>query len=299
MIEKMAVLFPGQGAQKVGMLSRVLACAAGRALLEEAEDVLGYRITSLIQKGPLVELSRTVHAQAAIVLTSYALWNLAHSNFNKPSFYAGHSIGEYTALLAAGALSLSDALKLAQLRGKIMDEEIKRNKLKGAMLVLTIDDHELRDLERLLDPSLVSIALFNSKRQIVLSGDYQELERIRPKLAGLSWIQSIKTLSHVSAAFHSPQMRGAMQRFREEGKELLGRIKAVDRETVILSNVTGRPHNFEDLDSVKESMVNQICWPVRWSDTIAYLDDCKFVVVGPTGRILRGFMPKEVETINE
>jgi len=283
-----AYIVPGQGSQSVGMgLDLYNSSAAARATFEEADDILGFKLSRLCFEGPDEYLRQTINAQPGLFVVSVAsMAAIAEASGKKPEselgFVAGHSVGEYAALFASGALSFSDALKLVRERGRLMHEACKEHD--GSMAaILGLD---LPSIEQLCQQTGVEIANINCDGQIVVSGERQALI----KTIDLSRDQGAKkaTLLEVSGAFHSRLMQPAVP----------GMIKAVENTTFrdstvpVISNVTGEP--LQERDSFKRELVSQIFSTVRWSQSVENMvrqGIDTFVDVGP-GDVLTRLMKR-------
>lgn len=251
------VLFPGQGSQSVGMLGHLLAqqSAAIGDLIERADAALGYSISGIISNGPLDVLTRTEHAQPAILLASLCHWRWMTETRTRPGtnvkfIMAGHSLGEYSALVAGGYLSFEDGLRLTALRGRIMSECSVTEKKPGMMLVVSARDVRAmeegrRRLEAWLDPQESSISALNSPIQLVLAGSISHLESVAQRIKEQCPKMRVARLRNVSCAFHSPLMRSAQERFRREARGLFDDARVATtpfgRGCSVLSNVTAEP----------------------------------------------------------
>lgn len=243
------VLFPGQGSQFVGMLRPFKQHGPiFRDLIDSADAALGYSLSSIIAKGPLDLLTRTEHAQPAILLASICHWKWWRETKAQPEaefVMAGHSLGEYSALVAGGYLSLQAGLRLTALRGRIMSEcAIKETP--GMMIVLnasqrsSLDECQAR-LQEWLDPKRASISAYNSSLQLVLAGTVSHLEKIMTLISEHCPKVKVHRLRNVSCAFHSPLMRSAQERFRQEAQGIFTLTSPSTNRNIVLSNVTAEP----------------------------------------------------------
>ena len=259
----LALVFPGQGSQYVGMgkdLAERFPEAA--TTFEEADAVLGFSLSRVAFEGPLEVLTETKHAQPAILAHSVAVHRLVAARLGRPSSAAGHSLGEFSAHVAAGTLSFADAVQAVFVRGSLMFEAGLRRP--GAMAaVLGLDEEALdRVCREVSTPeSVVVPANFNSQGQVVISGDADAVERAEPVLtaAGAKRVVSL----NVSGAFHSPLMQEA-----QEGLE--AHLAALDFQAPafpIYSNVTAEP--VEDGPTARVRLVEQLTAPVRWAESVA------------------------------
>ena len=276
---QLALLFPGQGSQHLGM-GRALAEAfpSARDTLAEADEVLGFPISRLMWEGPEEELVLTQNAQPAILAHSIAVWRLVQDRLGPVSMAAGHSLGEFSAHVAAGSLTFADALSVVRLRGELMFEAGRRRA--GSMAaVLGMED---TDVEAVCadasegDGSVVVAANFNSGGQTVVSGDVEAVARAG-RLAQERGAKRVLPLT-VSGAFHSPLMQPA-----EAGLgERLGAVPMRDPAFPVYSNVTTAP--VTSADEARRLLVRQLTEPVRWTGSIAGMvrDGArKFVELGP------------------
>ncbi|MEJ2691006.1 MAG: ACP S-malonyltransferase [Deltaproteobacteria bacterium] len=181
--KKIAVLFPGQGSQFVGMGKEYLAeSEAARALLHTAEEISGLPLMQYCLEGPMSELTRTLHLQPAVTAINMAVWDALAESGLEVDCVAGHSLGEYTALYASGVLGVEDTLRLVSERGRLMEREAKRHP-GGMQAVVGLDYKEVAEILDLLDNDRVVAANYNSTRQIVLSGDQQGLDEAAAMVA--------------------------------------------------------------------------------------------------------------------
>jgi [acyl-carrier-protein] S-malonyltransferase len=288
--KEIAFVFPGQGSQKVGM-GRVWAeaCAAARQAFEEADEALGFPLTRLCWEGPEDELNLTANTQPALVATSIAvhraLGELAPEL--RPAAVAGHSLGEYSALVAAGALGFGDALRLVRRRGQLMQEAVPVGQ--GAMAaVMGLDAGTVAglaaDAARAGDGSEVcAVANFNGPAQTVIAGHKAAVERSVAMAKERGARKA--TLLAVSAPFHSPLMRPA----REGMAPLLAAADFRDPRVPVVTNVDAAPATAGA--AARDALVRQIDSPVRWAESVLRMEGELgvevFVEVGP-GNVLSG-----------
>ncbi len=272
-----ALLFPGQGSQEVGMGKELYEqLLRAKDILDEACKIVGYDLKDLMFNGPIEKLTDTQFAQPAIYTCSAMYLEKVRQEGIEYDYVAGHSLGEYSALYAAGVFSFSDGLRLVCKRGRAMGAENG----KGIMAaVLGLDEKELRGyLEGI---SGVVMANLNTKTQIVISGVESEVAKVAERLLAGEEINVRKL--NVSAAFHSPQMQSAAKAMKRE-------IEAVvfhEPTAYIVSNVTGRPT--KDINEIKNNLLVQITGQVRWYDSIIAMKDAgveAFYEVG-NGQVLR------------
>lgn len=274
-----AVLLPGQGAQEVGM-GRDLAEAFPEAaeLYGRAEEVLDIPLRRICWEGPEEELTRTENAQPAILLHSYAAWRLLPDGVRAAaSVAAGHSLGEFTAYLVAGALSFEDALRLVRRRGELMARSDE-----GTMAaVLGLEDEAVEEACAAADGDVVA-ANYNAPGQVVISGAVAAVEAAseRAREAGARRVLPLD----VSGAFHSPLMEVA----REGLAEALQDVELREPVFPVVANVTAEP--VTTADEARELLVRQLTSPVRWAASVrrmAGLDPDRWIELGP-GTVLAG-----------
>jgi [acyl-carrier-protein] S-malonyltransferase len=284
-----AFLFPGQGAQTVGMAADLMERPAVRELFTQAEKISGLPLARLCAQGPEEELARTDISQPAIFTVSMALLgelkSIRGAQAPSPAFCAGLSLGEYTALCAGGALSFEDGLRLVTLRGKLMQQAAQSGEPSGMVSLMGADEELARKVcQAVAKEGLLVPANFNCPGQIVLSGAKAACDAVVAQAAslGISGAVPLK----VAGAFHSPFMQPAAQGLAQtlDGMEI--RLPAVP----VLSNVTGTPH--ENPSQIKKALLDQLTSPVRWQDNCQYLlaqGVQEFWEIGP-GRVLAGLM---------
>ena len=286
-----AFVFPGQGSQYVGMGKDLCEQDAGvRQLFQRTDDLLGVSLSHICFQGPEDELRQTKNTQPAIFLHSVAIVRLLAET--RPAMVAGHSLGEYSALVAAGAITFEDALRLVRLRGELMQRagELRRGTM-AAVVGLQPDTVEqvCRDASH---AGVVQPANFNSPGQIVISGSVEGVHKAM-ELAKQAGAKLVKELV-VSGAFHSPLMETA----RDGLKNALDATRFQDATIPVYANVTAEP--ITRATDIRELLYQQVTSPVRWEQTVKNMvrDGASgFVEVGP-GKVLQGLVKRIEPGVN-
>jgi len=285
-----SVIFPGQGSQLVGMGKDLHnKYSLVQDLFQEADDTLGFSLSDLILNGPKEELDLTENTQPAIFLISYSIFKLIKKEFNidlnKASFFAGHSLGEYSALASAGVLSFSDTLKILKIRGKAMQGSVP----KGVGGMVAVLGSEIEIIENIINDNKAKyecyIANDNSVGQVVLSGNIKDLEKMMDDLK-LANIKNIKL--PVSAPFHCKLMNKATIVMSEE----IAKLNFKEPENILISNVTGK--EISNSNELKNLLVKQIENRVRWRESILLMINKginQFIEIGP-GKVLSGLVKR-------
>ncbi|MDB0066711.1 ACP S-malonyltransferase [Candidatus Pelagibacter sp.] len=285
-----SVIFPGQGSQLVGMGKNFYnKYTLVQDLFKEADDTLGFSLSNLILNGPKENLDLTENTQPAIFLISYSIFKIIKEEFNinlsKASFFAGHSLGEYSALASAGALSFSDTLKILKIRGKAMQESVP----KGVGGMVAVLGSEIEVIENFINENKTKydcyIANDNSVGQIVLSGNIDDLEKMMFDLKSAN-IKNIKL--PVSAPFHCKLMNKATLVMKEE----IAKLNFKEPINKLISNVTGK--EITNSNELKDLLVQQIESRVRWRESVLLMVNKginQFIEIGP-GKVLSGLIKR-------
>ncbi len=281
---QLAFIFPGQGSQRVGMGAEFArSYPVADAIFQEADAVLGRALRQLCFEGPEADLKQTENTQLAILVCSVATFRVLETFGIAPSAVAGHSLGEYAALVAAGVLGFSDALRLVQARASYMAEAGETQQ--GTMAaILGMETEQLQQFCDTVD-GIVNIANYNCPGQLVISGEVAAVNRV-VSLAKAEIGERRCRLLPVSGAFHSPLMAPAQQKFGA----VLGSVTLHPPKLAIAMNVTGRFAT--DVDDIRQLLFQQITKSVQWErtlQTIAESGITDFVEVGP-GKVLSGLV---------
>jgi len=284
-VPQTAFLFPGQGSQAVGMgKDLVQHHSVARQTFEEADDALGTKISQLCFDGPEDELRLTENTQPAILTVSVAAWRVLQEKGIKPAFVAGHSLGEYSAHVAAGTMTFADAVRTVRNRGKYMQEAVPVGTGSMAAILGMSPDAVAGVCSDAAQGEVCEAANINSPEQIVISGHVAAVERA-VKLADERGAKRAKVLP-VSAPFHCSLMKPAQERLAA----VLQGLQFATPQFPVVSNVDARP--VEDPESAREALVRQVTGSVRWSQSMQWLvaqGAQTFVEVGP-GKVLCGLM---------
>lgn len=279
---KNAVVFPGQGSQSVGMIADVVEqFSEAKQALDIANDVLGFDIQKMILTGPAESLNSTNNTQPALVAVEVALWRALEGKVSA-DVMAGHSLGEYSALVCAGALSYEDALKLVRRRGELMQIAVPDGV--GAMAaILGMDDEVVEEIcADQAQGQVVQAANYNSPGQLVIAGNKEAVERAVAACKEQGARRAM--LLPVSGPFHSALMSPAADQFAE----YLAGFEVTSPNVPVLQNASNE--FVTDPDQIRENLVKQIASPVRWTQAVLQLADNgveNLVEVGP-GKVLTG-----------
>ena len=296
-----SVIFPGQGSQMVGMGKDLYnRYDIVKKLFKEADETLGLQLSKIIFDGPKEELDLTINTQPAIFLISYSIFKLAKEEFNKDlskaKFFAGHSLGEYSALSCAKYLNFSETVKILRARGDAMQNSVPRGE--GGMIAVLGSKIDL--IEKILkenkDKFNIEVANDNSDGQIVLSGKTIDLENLTEILRE-NGIKNLKL--PVSAPFHSKLMNKATSIMTKE----IDKLNFQDGNNILISNVTAK--EIQNKDDLKKLLIQQIESRVRWRESVLYMISKgvkHFIEIGP-GKVLSGLVKRidrqiEINTIN-
>tara|TARA_Y100000816_G_C26074762_1_gene565635 strand:- start:731 stop:1657 length:927 start_codon:yes stop_codon:yes gene_type:complete len=296
-----SVIFPGQGSQIVGMGKEFYEnFDFVKELFKEADDTLSISLSKIILEGPKEDLDLTINTQPAIFLISYSIFNIVKKEFNidlnKASYFAGHSLGEYSALSCAGYLNFSETIKLLRTRGDSMQNAVPKGE-GGMVAVLGATVSSIESiLKENKDKFVVDIANDNSEGQIVLSGKNSDLTKFVDELKNKS-IKNIKL--PVSAPFHCKLMNKAKLVMKNEIEKVIFH----EANNIVISNVTA--NEVKDKDDLKKLLIDQIESRVRWRESIIYMIEKgvqQFVEIGP-GKVLSGLVKRinknvKIDTIN-
>lgn len=285
---KVAYVFPGQGSQQVGMgLDLYKQFASARQVFQEADDALGFRLSSLCFEGPEPDLNLTINAQPAILTMSIACLSAAREDGLldgqlQPSYMAGHSLGEYTALVAAGALDLADGVRLVRDRGKLM-QAASRQHPGGMAAILGL---ELATMEDICRQTGAQIANVNCHGQIVISGSKEALAKAM-KMAKAKGVRRVIPLE-VSGAFHSSRMRRAIRGL----VRILSALRLRSPRVPVVANTTARP--LKSTRALKKELERQLCACVQWQRSVEFMSRSgvtTYVEIGP-GNVLSGLIKR-------
>ncbi|GAQ17820.1 malonyl CoA-acyl carrier protein transacylase [Oceanobacillus picturae] len=285
-MKKVVFMFPGQGSQAVGMGKDIFdEFSDAQQLYQEADQVLNKNLSELMFKGPKEELTETENAQPALLLSSIALHSLLLKEEIQPVMAVGHSLGEYSALVAAGALSIEEALPLVATRGRLMEEAFPKGQ--GTMAaVLGLDEEAIASTLAKVEDETVNIANLNCPGQVVISGSQAGVE-LATSLLKERGAKRVLPLN-VSGPFHSTLMQPASEAF----SKYLDEVKINDASIPVYANVTATP--VTESGKIRELLIEQLYSPVRFEESIRHMLDegvDALVEVG-NGKVLSGLVKK-------
>ncbi|KUI98697.1 ACP S-malonyltransferase [Vibrio sp. MEBiC08052] len=292
-MSKFAIVFPGQGSQTVGMLAELgEQYDVVQQTFAEASDVLGYDLWSLVQNGPAEDLNQTFRTQPALLASSVAIWRVWQFwGLEMPKILAGHSLGEYSALVCAGVIDFKQAIKLVELRGQLMQEAVPVGS--GAMsAIIGLDDDSIANAcIAAANGQIVSPVNFNSPGQVVIAGEKDAVQRAGElcKEAGAKRALPLP----VSVPSHCALMKPAADKLAETLKV----ITFDSPEIPVINNVDVIAET--DPEKIKDALVRQLYNPVRWTETVQKMHDQgveKLFEMGP-GKVLTGLTKRIVKTL--
>ncbi|EYU13664.1 (Acyl-carrier-protein) S-malonyltransferase [Photorhabdus aegyptia] len=293
-MSEFAMVFPGQGSQDLGMLADLAtAFPVVEQTFAEASDVLGYDLWALVQQGPEEELNKTWQTQPALLAASVAIWRVWQEKGGKaPSLMAGHSLGEYSALVCAGVIDFKQAIRLVELRGKLMQEAVPEGV--GAMYVIIGLDNESIDraCKEAAQGQIVSPVNFNSPGQVVIAGEKEAVERAGDacKAAGAKRALPLA----VSVPSHCALMKPAADKLAV----VLEGIEFSHPQFPVVNNVDVKIE--QSAEAIRDALVRQLYNPVRWTETVEFIAGQgvgRLLEIGP-GRVLTGLTKRIVNTLS-
>ena len=292
-----ALLFPGQGSQVVGMGSEIYKnFDLVKRIFKQANEKLEYEISKLILEGPENELQMTKNTQPAILTVSYSYFRVLKDefgfDFSSFKYFAGHSLGEYSALVCSGSLNFDDALYLLFERGKAMQEAVPLGE--GSMIaVLGMKTNEIDEFLKLVnkEKDICEIANDNAEGQVILSGKKESVNLVQ-KFLKEKKVKSIPL--KVSAPFHCSLMKSASEKMKEK----IRKINFSKPFLKIINNVTAEPE--DNFENIKKLLINQIYSTVKWRESILYMSSVgvkNFIEIGP-GKVLTGMIKRTIKDAN-
>ena len=286
-MDKIAFIFPGQGSQYVGMAKDIYdAYPVVKKLYATAGEILGFDLARICFEGPADVLIQTQYTQPAIFTHSVALWMLIEDQEVKPSFTAGHSLGEYSALVAAGALSFEDGLFAVKNRSLLMQQACEENKGSMGAIIGLSENEILAICQQASNVGIIQPANLNSADQIVISGEEKAVEKGLELAKTMGAKRAVKL--EVAGAYHSELMRSAQKEFAT----VIEKINVKAPKIPVLANVNAE--TVSDPTRIKELLVNQITMPVLWHLSMErmYREGVRgFVEIGP-GKVLQGLLKR-------
>lgn len=290
---KTAFLFPGQGSQKVGMVQDLFEnYDSVKALIKEADETLGFSISKMMFEGPDTELMKTEFTQPAILTASVAVWQVLKEHGLTPDIAAGHSLGEYSALVAAGAISFADAVHTVHLRGRFMQEAVPLGEGGMAAVIGSNPETIVKVCGEVSTEDLpVQAVNFNCPGQVVIAGATVAVEKACEALKEAGARRAI--MLKVSAPFHSTLMEPAALRL----KEVLDKIDIHDTAIPVVANVNAKEET--KADEIRKNLVDQAAHPVHWEESIRNMvaGGVDMTVEAGPGTVLTGFMKKIARSV--
>lgn len=290
---KTAFLFPGQGSQKVGMVQDLFEnYDSVKALIKEADETLGFSISKMMFEGPDTELMKTEFTQPAILTASVAVWQVLKEHGLTPDIAAGHSLGEYSALVAAGAISFADAVHTVHLRGRFMQEAVPLGEGGMAAIIGSNPETIVKVCGEVSTEDLpVQAVNFNCPGQVVIAGATVAVEKACEALKEAGARRAI--MLKVSAPFHSTLMEPAALRL----KEVLDKIDIHDTAIPVVANVNAKEET--KADEIRKNLVDQAAHPVHWEESIRNMvaGGVDMTVEAGPGTVLTGFMKKIARSV--
>ena len=290
---KTAFLFPGQGSQKVGMVQDLFEnYDSVKALIKEADETLGFSISKMMFEGPDTELMKTEFTQPAILTASVAVWQVLKEHGLTPDIAAGHSLGEYSALVAAGAISFADAVNTVHLRGRFMQEAVPLGEGGMAAIIGSNSETIVKVCGEVSTEDLpVQAVNFNCPGQVVIAGATAAVEKACEALKEAGARRAI--MLKVSAPFHSTLMEPAALRL----KEVLDKIDIHDTAIPVVANVNAKEET--KADEIRKNLVDQAAHPVHWEESIRNMvaGGVDMTVEAGPGTVLTGFMKKIARSV--
>lgn len=292
-MNKFAMVFPGQGSQTVGMLAELAnEYPVVQETFQQASEVLGYDLWNLVQQGPAEELNKTWQTQPALLASSVAIWRVWQQKEGaKPAVLAGHSLGEYSALVCAGVIDFKDAIALVELRGKLMQEAVPEGTGAMAAIIGLDNDAIAKACEESAQGEVVAPVNFNSPGQVVIAGNKAAVERAGEacKAAGAKRALPLP----VSVPSHCALMKPAAEKLAVALKDIAFNTPSID----VINNVDVKAAR--DPEEIRSALVRQLYSPVRWSETVEYMAKNgieSLLEVGP-GKVLTGLTKRIVDTL--
>lgn len=283
MTRKTAFVFPGQGSQQVGMLTDFVGFSVFKQCLDEASDALSYDIAQLVAQGPSEELNKTEITQPALLAFSTALYRTLQSEVEiEPAYFAGHSLGEYSALVAAGAMPFADALRLVEQRGRFMQEAVPAGEGMMAAILGLSDDEVISGCESASEKGVVAAVNFNTEGQVVIAGQKQAVQAAILVLKEKGAKRALPL--NVSVPSHCELMKPAAEKLTDSVNNILFQLPSAP----IIQNRVATA--VQDVAEIRKNLIEQLYLPVRWTQSIQYAAAngvTEFIECGP-GKVLTG-----------